>query len=463
MSPSSTICAVSTPPGQGGIAVIRVSGNHAIASCDKLFVPARNDISLTAPSVKNSVVFGKIVKMNEVIDEVLVTVFRAPHSYTGEDTVEISCHGSVFIQQEILKLLLANGCRMATAGEFTQRAFMNGKLDLAQAEAVGDLIASSSAAAHRMAMRQMRGDYSTMFARLHDELLHFATMVELELDFSEEEVEFADRKQLLSLASHIESIINRLSASFATGNAIKNGIPVAIVGETNAGKSTLLNRLLHEDKAIVSDIHGTTRDAIEDTMIMGGVLFRFIDTAGIRSTTDRLEQLGIERTFRKMEKAAVVLWVIDLTAADIPVATIYEKAPPSDTRRLILVLNKADRLPPEQLAAKQSPYKDARHEVVVISARSGEGMDELEQKLIDCIPPADENDIIISNLRHYEALTKATEAIRRTVEGLENNIPNDLLAQDIRECLNHLGRITGRQIHAEDVLENIFRNFCIGK
>lgn len=463
MLPSSTICAVSTPSGQGGIAVIRISGDRAIAACNNLFIPVRKGISLTDPSVKNKIIFGNVVKANKVIDEVLVTVFRAPSSYTGEDTVEISCHGSPFIQQEILKLLLANGCRMATAGEFTQRAFLNGKLDLSQAEAVGDLIASSSAAAHRMAMQQMRGHYSSMFARLRDDLLHFATMMELELDFSEEEVEFADRRQLLSLASHIEDVINRLSGSFATGNVIKNGIPVAIIGETNAGKSTLLNRLLHEERAIVSDIHGTTRDAIEDTVVMGGVLFRFIDTAGIRNTADRLELLGIERTFRKMEEAAVILWVIDLTGNGILPEAIYEKTHLSDTQQLILVLNKADRLPPECLPEKQAMYQAGHHDVVVISAQSGAGMDKLEEKLIACIPATGENDVIVSNLRHYEALTKASEAVRQVIRGLETGAPGDLIVQDVRECINQLGQITGQQIHTEEVLRNIFRNFCIGK
>lgn len=460
MFSSSTVCAISTPAGQGGIAVVRVSGSNAVTVCDRVFTGTKGTLS-RQPS--HTVSFGKIGSHTpdgsmKVIDEALVTVFRAPHSYTGEDTVEIACHGSLFIQQEILKLLLANGCRMAAAGEFTQRAYLNGKMDLCRAEAVGDLIASSSAAAHNIAIRQMRGDFSNLLAELRDRLLHFATLVELELDFSEEDVEFAERTQLTALAAQLESAISRLTDSFATGNAIKNGIPVAIVGETNTGKSTLLNRLLREDKAIVSDVHGTTRDSIEDTILIGGMLFRFIDTAGIRNTADRIEQLGIERTFRKIEQASIILRLIDLSN-DPPTVDLKIR----DDQHLIVALNKADLLSPDALAAKQTFYAAAQLDVITISAKSGTGISQLEEKLLAGIPQLGENDVIVSNMRHYEELHHALAAIRRVMQSLDEGVPEDLLAQDIRCCISHLGNITGQQIHSEEVLDNIFKNFCIGK
>jgi tRNA modification GTPase len=448
---------VSTPAGQGGIAVIRVSGGEAVSACNGIFTPAAG--KPLKDRLSHTVVFG-VVRFPDggAIDEVLATVFRAPHSYTGEDTVEISCHGSTFIQREILKLLLANGCRMALAGEFTQRAFLNGKLDLSQAEAVGDLIASSSEAAHRMAIRQMRGDFSNMLAQLREKLLHFAAMIELELDFGEEDVEFANREQLMSLAGNIESVMTRLSDSFATGNAIKNGIPVAIIGETNAGKSTLLNRLLHEDRAIVSDIHGTTRDAIEETITISGTLFRFSDTAGIRHTENEIEQLGIERTFRKMEEAVVILWVMDLTEPSRYHKEIEQKLAQMQEKKVIVVYNKIDKI-----SGKQQTDTPLYRETVYISAKTGNGLEQLEVALIAAIPHFEENDIVVTNLRHYEALTHALHAIRQVIDGLQNGVSGDLLAQDIRECITYLGSITGQHIHAEDVLENIFKNFCIGK
>ena len=413
-----------------------------------------------------SIVFGRIFRNNEILDEVLVSTFHEPHSYTGEDVVEISCHGSLYIQQEILRLLLSAGCRMATAGEFTQRAFLNGKLDLSQAEAVGDLIASSSAAAHRVAMQQMRGVISAELSALRNKLLNFVSLVELELDFAEEDVEFADRKQLKDLALQVEMVIRRLADSFEAGNAIKNGIPVAIVGETNAGKSTLLNRLLKEDRAIVSDIHGTTRDAIEDTVVIEGLMFRFIDTAGLRETHDTIERLGIERTFQKIEQASIVLWVIDLTN-DIHeneqlIAHIINR---TEGKKLILTLNKADKLTDGERTRKTDTYSQLNEEYIIISAKSDGDIASLERRLVKVskIPQIGENDAIVTNMRHYEALVRALSSLERVNEGLDTGISTDFLSQDIRECLLHLGEITGQQISTEEVLENIFNKFCIGK
>jgi tRNA modification GTPase len=462
---SDTVCAISTPHGQGGIAVIRVSGGEAFGICNRIFKSAKG-ARLGEGRRGASVSFGRIYRGREIIDEVLVSVFHAPHSFTGEDTVEISCHGSLYIQQEILKLLLNSGCRMAAAGEFTQRAFLNGKLDLSQAEAVGDLIASSSAASHRIAMQQMRGGFSHELAVLRDRLLNFTSLVELELDFGDEDVEFADRRQLKGLAVQIATVIRRLVDSFSMGNAIKNGIPVAIAGETNAGKSTLLNRLLRDEKAIVSDIHGTTRDVIEDTVTVDGLLFRFIDTAGIRETHDAIEQLGIDRTFQKIGQATIVLWVIDLTG-DVQgmnrvAAQIIDR---SQGKKLILVLNKADKLTGGEREQKTAYYSRFNEDYIVISAKSDAGIAALEHKLVEAanIPQTGENDVIVTSLRHYEALTGALSAIERVMDGLDAGISGDFLSQDIRECLSYLNEITGKQIAAEEVLGNIFSRFCIGK
>jgi len=464
---SDTICAISTPPGRGGIAVIRISGEDAFAVCSKIFKPARSSISLPEEGQTGaSIIFGRIFREDEILDEVLVSTFHAPHSYTGENVAEISCHGSLYIQQEILKLLLAAGCRLATAGEFTLRAFFNGKLDLSQAEAVGDLIASSSAAAHRIAMQQMRGGISAELADLRDKLLHFTSLVELELDFADEDVEFADRKQLKDLAVQVETVIFRLAGSFEAGNAIKNGIPVAIVGETNTGKSTLLNRLLRDDRAIVSDIHGTTRDAIEDTVVIGGLMFRFIDTAGIRHTDDAIERLGIERTFLKIEQASIVLRVIDLTNDSQEIGQLSEElASRSEGKKLILILNKADQLTAGEQSQKSACYDRFGIDCIVMSAKSDADLSTLERKLVELsgIPQIGENDVIVANARHYEALTLALEAIRQVISGLDDGISGEFLSHDIRECLFHLGQITGQQIGTEEVLGNIFSKFCIGK
>lgn len=459
-----TICAVSTAPGTGGIAVIRISGKEAIEISNRIFTPLKREKSLLSQPAY-SLSFGHIKNGEELIDEVLVALFRAPHSFTGEDTVEITCHGSVYIQQQILQLLIRQGCRAALPGEFTQRAFLNGKMDLSQAEAVADLIASSSAGTHRLALSQMRGGFSNELTRLRMQLLDFTSLIELELDFSEEDVEFADRSNLKSLATDIEQLIGKLADSFNVGNAIKNGIPVAIIGETNAGKSTLLNQLLHEEKAIVSDIHGTTRDVIEDTINLSGVTFRFIDTAGIRETSDTIESLGIERTFHKLGQASIVLWVIDLCS---PVAQIEELAhvivPKTKGKKVILVFNKADKLTDTALAEKQSLLAGVPAERVFLSAKNSSDVETLQQLLIQTahLPEISANDIIVTNIRHYEALTEAHEAILRVIAGLEQNISGDFLSQDIRECMHYLGEITG-EISNDEILGNIFGKFCIGK
>lgn len=457
------ICAISTPPGMGAIAVIRLSGTGSVALTDQIFrSPAGKKLTDAAA---NTVHFGRIHSGGEVLDEVLVTVFRAPHSFTGEESVEISCHGSVFIQQRLMELLLANGARMAQAGEFTRRAFRNGKFDLSQAEAVADLIASSSRAAHRVAMNQMRGGFAGKLTQLRDKLLQFVSLIELELDFSEEDVEFANREKLYELTQEIEEEIVRLTDSFRLGNAIKNGIPVAIIGETNAGKSTLLNLLLNEERAIVSDIHGTTRDVIEDVVNMEGVTFRFIDTAGIRQTTDTIETLGIERTYRKIEQASIVLWMIDLTTPrDKIEALAVSLIPRMKEKHLILLFNKADLIPEEERAAMDHFLPEVEGDRLFISAKQQYNTVRLQQLLVQAaaIPAISEEDVVVTNLRHYEALNKALEAIRRVEEGLENGITHDFVSQDIRECMFYLGEITG-QISTDEILGNIFSKFCIGK
>lgn len=468
MMDDTTIAAMSSPPGVGGIALIRLSGKNAITICDKVFYSTKNK-KLKSQSA-NTLHHGKIKDGDAIIDEVVVSIFKAPHSYTGEDTIEISCHGSLYIQQRILKLLYAKGARPAQPGEFTLRAFLHGKMDLSQAEAVADLIASSSKAAHQVAMHQIRGGISKEIKKLRDKLLEFISLIELELDFSEEDVEFADRNQLTELVKTIENVLHTLKESFSLGNAIKNGIPVAIVGDTNTGKSTLLNLLLKEDKAIVSEIEGTTRDFIEDIISIKGIHFRFIDTAGIRHTTDTIEKMGIERTFQKIDQARVVLLLTELkeNINEIKKAIVkIQKHIKKTEKNLIVIVNKSDLYARENLEKASREIQSIlgkQDNLLSMSAKNGENLHDLEELLVELIhaEKLKEEDILVTNARHYEALRNAHEAILRVQEGLNNQIPSDLLAMDIRETLHYLGEITG-EITTDEILGNIFKNFCIGK
>ena len=458
----STICAISTAPGTGGIAVIRVSGSEAIPFTERVFHPRspKKQLSLCAA---NSLTFGQAFdKRGTLIDEVVAALFRAPHSFTGEDTVELSCHGSQFIQQQLLQALIDAGCRLAEPGEFTRRAFLNGKMDLSQAEAVADLIAATSAGQHRLALNQMRGGFSRELAQLRDQLLHITSLMELELDFSDhEELEFADRSELITLAEQIETKITALVRSFSLGNAIKNGTPVAIIGETNAGKSTLLNALLGEEKAIVSDIHGTTRDVIEDTINLSGHLFRFIDTAGIRQTTDTIESLGIARSFKALDKAQIVILMDDLSCPPANFEHFLEQITPHlNHQHVIVAHNKCD-LCSEETNRGSLPNSWSQ---VYISAKEQIGIDQLRERLVKAaqLPDLQAGDIIISNTRHYEALTHALEAIQRVQTGLQTQLSGDFISQDLRECIFHLSDIIG-EVTTDQVLGNIFSRFCIGK
>lgn len=475
---TSTICAVSTASG-GAIGVVRVSGSQAISITEQIF-RAANGKPLSERKA-SSLTFGHIVdENNNVVDEVLVSLFRAPHSYTGEDATEISCHGSSYILQRVVQLLLAAGCEAAAPGEFTQRAFLNGKMDLSQAEAVADVIASTTAASHQVAMSQMRGDFSKQLGVLREQLVHLTSLLELELDFSDhEDLEFADRSALDAIAAQIESVTQRLADSFATGNVLKNGLPVAIVGSTNSGKSTLLNALLHDDRAIVSDVHGTTRDVIEDTFTLGGTLFRFIDTAGLRSTEDVVEQMGIARSRQKLEEAKIVLFVVDATQVASQMEALgTEIIEAMNGRPLVVLFNKADLL--EEKAMNDLLTQPLAHWIsgvslssqqeppivkLSISAKEGLGLDTLTDTLVGL---AQENttsagDIIVTNARHYAALTAALADIRRVRQGLSTHLSGDFVAQDLRECLFHLAEITGGAVTTDEVLGTIFKNFCVGK
>ena len=448
------------------MATIRVSGVQAIDITDALFVsPTGHRL---ADCRSHTAHYGSFCDdSSQTIDDVVVTLFRAPHSYTGEDTTEISCHGSRYIISLILQQLIKHGCRQARPGEFTQRAFLNGKLDLSQAEAVADLIASSNATTHKMAMSQLRGNFSHQLSELRDRLLHLTTLLELELDFSDhEDLEFADRSELLQLAQATEQQIATLSQSFATGKALRQGIPVAIIGKTNVGKSTLLNRLLHDDKAIVSDIHGTTRDVIEDTTQIGGATFRFIDTAGIRNTSDTIERLGIERTYQKLDEAAIVLWLIDAPPTSEEVADILNR---TEDKKLIAVVNKIDLNGPSAFKPFSSiASSDSNADtipVLEISAKHNQHLDALEDAIYQAadIPSITQNDVVVTSLRHFEALTKAHNAIHRVKEGLRSDLSGDLLSEDLRACIDHLAEIVGGAITPDETLENIFSHFCVGK
>ncbi|MFP9119351.1 tRNA uridine-5-carboxymethylaminomethyl(34) synthesis GTPase MnmE [Flavobacterium sp. RNTU_13] len=457
-----TIAALATSPGAGAIAVIRLSGPDAITIAATVFKGV-NGKDITRQK-SHTLHLGYIEDDNKVYDQVLVSIFKGPHSYTGENTVEISCHGSQYIQQQILQLLLRKGARMAQAGEFTLRAFINGKLDLSQAEAVADLIASDNEASHQIAMQQMRGGFSNEIAKLREELLNFASLIELELDFSEEDVEFADRSQFKDLLNRIEFVLKRLIDSFAVGNVIKNGIPVAIVGEPNVGKSTLLNALLNEERAIVSDIAGTTRDTIEDEMVIGGIGFRFIDTAGIRETNDVVESIGIKKTFEKITQAQVVIYLAPFIADHTALSNVVkelEKIKNQYPQKALLVLaNKKDLYTDTQIEEIKQTIPD----VLLISAKNNDGVDALKAKLLSFVNTGAliNNETIVTNSRHYDALIKALEEIQKVQYGMRANLPADLMAIDIRQALYYFGEITG-QVTNDELLGNIFANFCIGK
>ena len=464
------ICALATPAG-GAIGIIRLSGSEAIRLTDKVFVSVSG--KQLAAAKPNTLHYGEIKdKDGHTIDDVLVSVFRAPHSYTGEDSTEISCHGSRYILQQVLQRLIEVGCRQAEPGEYTRRAYMNGKMDLSQAEAVADLIASTNKATHQMALSQLKGHFSSELTLLREKLLKMTSLLELELDFSDhEELEFADRSELRALAAEIEKKITTLAHSFETGNALKQGVPVAIVGKTNVGKSTLLNRLLHEEKAIVSNIHGTTRDVIEDTTLIDGITFRFIDTAGIRKTDDVVENIGIERTYQKMEEAKIVIWLLDAQPTEAEIEEMKEK---NQGKKLLMVFNKIDEisfdkavLSSDEKSQTSSPISlsDENVSILNISARTGENVSDLEQALVKAadIPEITENDVIVTSARHYEALLRANESLSRVLESMDMGMSGDIIAEDLKMVLEELGEITGGQISSQETLNNIFKHFCIGK
>tara|TARA_R100000935_G_scaffold5241_1_gene12057 strand:- start:3014 stop:4414 length:1401 start_codon:yes stop_codon:yes gene_type:complete len=466
MNYNDTIVALATPSGAGAIAVIRLSGEEALEIASGIFSSVSGKVLKKQKT--HTIHLGHIKDGGRTLDEVLISVFKNPNSYTGEDVVEISCHGSAFIQQEIIQLCLRKGCRMAQAGEFTLRAFLNAKMDLSQAEAVADLIASDSEASHQLAIQQMRGGFNNEIKRLREELLNFASLIELELDFAEEDVAFANRDDFQQLITKITQVLKRLIDSFATGNVLKNGIPVAIVGEPNVGKSTLLNALLNEERAIVSDIAGTTRDTIEDEIVIGGVGFRFIDTAGIRETTDTIEGLGIKKTFEKMEQAQVVVYLFDAqefkvsgSKFQIEIEKIKNKYP---QKPLVVVANKIDRLSENERTNFIETLTPHVSHLTPISAKTGNGVEELKTTLLDFVNTGAlrNNETIVTNTRHYDSLLKALEEIQKVQAGINSNLSGDLLAIDIRQALYHFGEITG-EISNDELLGNIFANFCIGK
>ena len=453
-----TICALATAPG-GALGIIRISGPQTLEILSHIFTKNLSD------SKPNTIHYGHIVEYDatsqhpSTIDEVLVSVFHAPHSYTGEESAEISCHGSRYILNKVLAVLIGNGCRQANPGEFTQRAFLNGKMDLSQAEAVADLIASGNKATHQIAMNQLRGHFSSELARLREQLLKLTSLIELELDFSDhEDLEFADRNELLDIANKINNRISSLAHSFETGQALKSGIPVAIIGKTNVGKSTLLNRLLHDDRAIVSSIHGTTRDTIEDTIDINGVTFRFIDTAGIRQTTDEIEQIGIQRTYSAIEKARIVLWIIDSNPLSEDIQEILER---TNDKSLIIIRNKIDI---QTISNTNTSLSDKT--IIDISAKNGTNIDKLEKAIFQAadIPELSEQDVIVTSARQYHSLINAQDNLSRVLSGLESNLPGDIIAEDLRLVLDDLADITGQgRIVTNEVLANIFTNFCVGK
>jgi len=461
-----TICAPATA-GSGAIAVIRVSGKDTYRICEKIYKPHDHSKVLSVQE-PYTIHHGEITDGEDVVDDVLLSLFKAPRSYTGEDSIEISCHASSWIQKKIIELLIHHGAVMARPGEFTQRAYLNGKMDLSQAEAVADLVASESAAAHRIAMDQMRGGFSAELKKLRQALLDFASLIELELDFSEEDVEFADRSELKKLVKRIDDVVKKLISSFSMGNAIKNGVPVAIIGKPNVGKSTLLNRLLNEDRAIVSEIAGTTRDVIEDTVIIEGITFRFIDTAGIRETADVIETLGIRKTYQKIGQSNIVLLMADARDdISVTMAALNEirKQTNDNGKHLVLVVNKTDLVDAETIVKlKNSLEVNEGEQVIFLSAEKNDHLDELQAMLIEAssLSHLKDSDIIVSNARHYEALIHAGENLQRVYEGLDVGIPEDLIAQDIRQVIHYMGEITG-EVTTDEILGNIFRNFCIGK
>lgn len=456
---NNTICAIATAPG-GAIGIIRISGPKAISIADRIFRPIGTNLSLSQRKAY-TLAFGNIVNSeNEVVDEVLVSIFRAPHSYTGEDSAEISCHGSSYILQQVMFLLTENGCVPAGPGEFTQRAFLNGKMDLSQAEAVADLISSTNKATHDMALSQLKGHFSNELSELREHLLKLTSLLELEIDFSDhEDLEFADRSELYTLANDIHLRLVSLARSFEVGNALKNGIPVAIIGNTNVGKSTLLNHLLHEDKAIVSDVHGTTRDFIEDTTIINGIQFRFVDTAGIRKTDDIVENIGIERTYQKMQEAKIVLWLIDKQPTEADIEDIKERV---EGKKLIVVRNKIDK------STTHSTFNipQSTFTTVDISAKYGTNLPLLEQRIVEAadIPQISESDIVITSARHYSALLHADESLQRVIASMDLGLSGDLLAEDLHMVIEHLAEITGEErITPQETLNSIFSSYCVGK